>query len=228
MKFPLRSQSAHIVAFLLVVTCCTAHTPALGQTNSTDSSKVQASESRSPQAPTPGTLVIPGPLRSFLRMAGISQEVSLEEVLPMLARNASLYGYQAGRETEFLVLVDRYLHQARELQSLADANGTIRVTGCDDAARLIEILGYKYQRACGQKDVALITANAERAFLTIDSGFPLTTLEESLAKSEPFSYSFPATRVPMIFEEKDWVDVSTWNRKAGDSRRRSASGTQVP
>jgi hypothetical protein len=217
MKFPLRSQSAHIVAFLLVVTCCTARTPALGQTNSTDSSKVQASESRSPQAPTPGTLVIPGPLRSFLRMAGISQEVSLEEVLPMLARNASLYGYQAGRETEFLVLVDRYLHQARELQSLADANGTIRVTGCDDAARLIEILGYKYQRACGQKDVALITANAERAFLTIDSGFPLTTLEESLAKSEPFSYSFPATRVPMIFEEKDWVDVSTWNRKAGES-----------
>jgi hypothetical protein len=160
---------------------------------------------------------MPGPLRSFLRMAGISQEVSLEEVLPMLARNASLYGYQGGRETEFLVLVDRYLHQARELQSLADANGTIRVTGCDDAARLIEILGYKYQRTCGQKDVAFVTANAERAFLTIDSGFPLTTLEQSLSKNEPFTYSFPATRVPMIFEEKDWVDVSTWNKKAGES-----------
>jgi hypothetical protein len=217
MKFSLRYQSAHIIAFLLVVTCCTARTPAVGQTNSTDSSKTQASESRSPQAPASATLVIPGPLRSFLRMAGISQEVSLEEVLPMLARNASLYGYQAGRETEYLVLVDRYLHQARELQALADANGTIRVAGCEDAARLIEVLGYKYQRACGQKDVALITANAERAFLTIDAGFPLTTLEESLAKGEPFIYSFPATPVPMIFEEKDWVDVSTWNRKAGES-----------
>ena len=217
MKFSLRYQSAHIVAFLLVATCCTIRTPAVGQTNSTDSSKTQASESRSPQAPASGTLVIPGPLRSFLRMAGISQEVSVEEVLPMLARNASLYGYQAGRETEFLVLVDRYLHQARELQSLADANGTIHVAGCGDATRLIEVLGYKYQRACGQKDVALITANAERAFLTIDAGFPLTTLEESLAKGEPFTYSFPATRVPLIFEEKDWVDVSTWNRKAGES-----------
>jgi hypothetical protein len=217
MKFSLRYRSAHILAFLLVVTCCTVRTPAVGQTNSTDSSKTQASESRSPQAPASAPLVIPGPLRSFLRMAGISQEVSLEEVLPMLARNASLYGYQAGRETEFLVLVDRYLHQARELQALADANGTIRVAGCEDAARLIEVLGYKYQRACGQKDVALITANAERAFLTIDAGFPLTTLEESLAKGEPFIYSFPATRVPMIFEEKDWVDVSTWNRKAGES-----------
>ncbi len=217
MKFSLRYRSAHVLAFLLVVTCCTARTPAVGQTNSTDSSKTQPSESRSPQAPASGTLVIPGPLRSFLRMAGISQEVSVEEVLPMLARNASLYGYQAGRETEFLVLVDRYLHQARELQALADANGTIQVKGCEDAARLIEVLGYKYQRACGQKDVALVTANAERAFLTIDAGFPLTTLEESLAKSEPFSYSFPATRVPLIFEEKDWVDVSTWNRKAGES-----------
>jgi hypothetical protein len=217
MKFSLRHQSVSIVAFLLLGTFCTVCAPAVGQTNSADSSKVQASESRSPQAPTPGTLVIPGPLRSFLRMAGISQEVSLEEVLPMLARNASLYGYQGGRETEFLVLVDRYLHQARELQALADANGTIRAGGCEDAARLIEVLGYKYQRACGQKDVAFVTANAERAFLTIDSGFPLTTLEESLAKNEPFTYSFPATRVPMIFEEKDWVDVSTWNRKAGES-----------
>ncbi len=216
MKFPLRYQSVPIVAFLLVVTCYTANSPAVGQTNSSHSSNAQASEGRS-QAPTPGTLVIPGPLRSFLRMAGISQEVTLEEVLPMLARNASLYGYQGGRETEFLVLVDRYLHQARELQALADPNGTIRVAGCEEAARLIEILGYKYQRACGQKDVAFVTANAERAFLTIDSGFPLTTLEQSLDKNEPFTYSFPATQVPMIFEEKDWVDVSTWNRKAGES-----------
>ncbi len=214
MKFPRRYQSVHIIAFLFVVACCTAHFPAAGQTGS---GNTRASESRSPQVPTSGTVVIPGPLRSFLRMAGISQEVSLEEVLPMLARNASLYGYQGGRETEYLVLVDRYLHQARELQSLADANGTIRVAKCEDAARLIEILGYKYQRACGQKDVAFVTANAERAFLTIDSGFPLTTLEQSLANNEPFTYSFPATLVPMIYEEKDWVDVSTWNKKGGEN-----------
>src|SRR5215831_3054266 len=64
------------------------------------------------------TIVIPGPLRSFLRMAGISQEISPEDVLHMLARNASLYGYGRGGATEYLVLVDRYVHQARDLQRL--------------------------------------------------------------------------------------------------------------
>ena len=35
---------------------------------------------------------IPGPLRSFLRMAAISQKVSPEEVLPLLARNVFVIG----------------------------------------------------------------------------------------------------------------------------------------
>jgi len=39
-------------------------------------------------------VVTPGPLRSFLRMAGISQKVSSEEVLPLLARNVFAQGYQ--------------------------------------------------------------------------------------------------------------------------------------
>src|SRR5437667_11904369 len=39
-------------------------------------------------------VVIPGPLRSFLRMAGISQKVSSEELLPLLARNVFAQGYQ--------------------------------------------------------------------------------------------------------------------------------------
>src|SRR5437016_2547653 len=36
---------------------------------------------------TPSEFMIPGPLRSFLRMAGISQKVAPEEVLPLLGRN---------------------------------------------------------------------------------------------------------------------------------------------
>ncbi|MGA9554427.1 MAG: hypothetical protein WBR30_19435, partial [Candidatus Sulfotelmatobacter sp.] len=36
-----------------------------------------------PVAPS-AEFVIPGPLRSFLRMAGISQKVAPEEVLPLL------------------------------------------------------------------------------------------------------------------------------------------------
>jgi len=54
-----------------------------------------------------------------MRMAGISQEISPAELLPMLARNAFLWGYQLGKPTEFLVLVDRYVHLARELQALS-------------------------------------------------------------------------------------------------------------
>jgi len=156
-------------------------------------------------------------MRSFLRMAGISQEISTEEVLPTLARNAALYGYQGGRETEYLILVSRYIHLGRELLSMADPNGTIRISGCDEAGRLVQILGYRFSRPCGQKDSTLATANAERAFLTIDSGFPLTSLEQAVSNNEQFSYSFPATRVPVFFREQDWNGVSTWSRKAGDN-----------
>src|SRR3954453_16532177 len=116
-------------------------------------------DAASPSEP-PETGIIPGPLRAFLRMAGISQEISSDEVLPTLARNAALYGYQAGKETEYLVLVGRYVHLGRELLALADANGAIRVSGCDEATRLIQVLGYRFQRPCGDKDVSLATANA--------------------------------------------------------------------
>ena len=88
---------------------------------------------------------------------------------------------------------------------------------CDEANRLVQILGYRFQKPCGEKDVALATANAERAFLTIDSGFPLTALEQALEKNEPFTYSFPATRVPIFFQEGSWNGVSTWGRKSGET-----------
>lgn len=148
-------------------------------------------------------------------MAGISQATPPEDVLVMFARNASLYGYQGDRPTEFLLLVDRYVRQARELQQLADANGTIRVAGCDDAARLIQVLGYKFQRTCRAGDASLMTANPERAFLTIDSGFPLTALERALSTNQPFVYSFPFTRVPILFKEKNWAEATVWNKPTG-------------
>jgi hypothetical protein len=150
-------------------------------------------------------------------MAGISQETPPDDVLPMLARNASLLGYRGGRQTEFLVLVNRYVHQARELQSLANENGEIRIAGCEEAQQLIEILGYRFQGTCGESRAALVTGNAERAFLTIDSGFPLTMLEQSLQKNAPFTYAFPVTRVPVFFDEEDWVEVAAHGRKPADN-----------
>ena len=72
----------------------------------------------------------------------------------------------------------------------------IQVTGCDDAEKLIHVLGYKFENGCSKTDASLITADAERAFLTVDSGFPLTKLEQSLQEGTPFAYAYPATRVP--------------------------------
>ena len=163
------------------------------------------------------TVAIPGPMRSFLRMAGVSQEVSLDEVIPMLARNASLHGYQFGKETEYLALVNRYVHLARELQQVTDSTGTIHASSCEDAGHLVQVLGYRFQRPCGQGSVALVTADAERAFLTSDSGFPLTGLEESLEKKTPFSYVFPGTQVPIYFREKDWTAVTPGKKEQGSN-----------
>jgi hypothetical protein len=150
-------------------------------------------------------------------MAGISQQVPTDEVLPTLARNVSLYGYQVGKESEFLVLLNRYVHLAREIQQLADAHGMITVRDCTDAEPLVHVLGYKFEKACGEGSAPLITANAERAFLTIDSGFPITTLEQALQRHEPFTYPFPSTQVPILFTEKTWTSNSTWKRESGSN-----------
>jgi hypothetical protein len=156
---------------------------------------------------------IPGPLRSFMRMAGISQEATPEEMLPLLARNVSLHGYQVGSETEYLVLLRRYVQFAQDLRQLADAQNTIHVDNCEEAAKLVEVLGYQFDPACGEKNAYLVTANAERAFLAIDSGFPLTGLEDALQKHTPFTYSFPATQVPVLFRSQDWTSASLWRHK---------------
>ncbi|MGC2193153.1 MAG: hypothetical protein WA628_00660 [Terriglobales bacterium] len=149
---------------------------------------------------------IPGPLRSFLRMAGISQKISREDVLPLLARNVYMQGYEgANRPTEFLILLNRYVQQARELSTLAGPEEVLRISTCDDAKTLLHILGYRVRQECGKKDTSLETADPDRAFLTVDSGFPLPALEQTLQGGKTFEYAFPASRVPMIFTEADWM-----------------------
>jgi hypothetical protein len=169
-----------------------------------------------PQTPPPPTVemvAIPGPLRSFMRMAAISQKVSSDDVLPLLARNVFMQGYQRGTPTEFLLLLNRYVQQARELQILAGPANTIRVANCDDAGTLVQILGYRVREGCGTKNFFLETANPEKAFLTIDSGFPLTELEESLQKGVPFNYPYAPSRVPVLFKESDWTSLSAGQKK---------------
>jgi hypothetical protein len=218
MVFPRRTLSLIAGGLLCTGACLSAAAPKVPQTDSLSVSARTPGEAPGDGAPPPAsgdTVLIPGPLRSFLRMAGMSQEIAPEDVLPLLARNVFLYGYAGKRETEYLLLVNRYVRLARELQLLAGADGTIRVAGCADAIQLIHVLGYQFQQDCSQHSATLVTANPERAFLTIDSGFPLTGLEEALQKGTPFKYPFPATRVPVLFSEKKWTELSSVNKKGG-------------
>ncbi|HYW42506.1 MAG TPA: hypothetical protein VE959_06595 [Bryobacteraceae bacterium] len=167
------------------------------------------------QVPAANTISLPGPLRSFARMAAISKDASPEDILPALARNVVTNGYQASHsndaleQTEYLKLVHRYLSQARELSKLAGDQKVIKAENCEspNVAELLRILGFRMRGGCGS-EVVLETVNASRAFLTKDSGFPLHELEQDLRTNRPFSYDYPATQVPILFGTEYWFGSS--------------------
>ena len=207
MQFSLRFSAVLLAAMLLPFSLL----PAAAQTStpnsiSADGHSQHADDSKDLLASTEA--IIPGPLRSFERMAGISQKVLPEQVLPLLARNVYVQGYVGwqdnGNPTEFLILLGRYVNQAKELAALAGPSQVIHISNCAEAAPLLRILGYRLRSECGQSNASLVTAEAERAFLTVDSGFPLPAFEEALRKGEPFSYNYPSSRVPLLFREEDW------------------------
>ncbi len=166
-----------------------------------------------PQAQAHPTVYIEvtGPLRSFARMAALSPDLSPVDVLPALARNIVTNGYQAlsaseGLEqTEYLKLVVRYLSQARELEKLGGADKVIKIETCESAATsdLLRVLGYRMRGGCGS-DVVLETVNASRAFLTIDSGFPLSELEQALRTNRPFTMDYHPARIPVLYDLEYW------------------------
>ncbi len=183
---------------------------------SSTAESVQGQSSSSLAVP-PEEASIPGPLRSFLRMAAISQKVSPEEVLPLLARNVYVTGYQNGKPTQFLILLNWYMDQARELEAMAGPQHVIHIGSCEQATPLLVILGYRLREACGP-NAALETADANRAFLTIDSGFPLAELEETLRGGKPFEVPFFPTNLPVMFKANDWVlNQKNANRGVVDS-----------
>ncbi len=176
---------------------------------------------RSAEAPhgQPGaslsTVAIPGPLRSFLRMAAISQNAPREEVLPLLAHNVFTDGYfqrQHNRKheyvqpKEYLKLLERYLEQARELKALAGPQGVIRIANCSQAQPLLTALGYQLTGPCNSRP-SLEAADADKAFLTVDSGFPLANLEHVLRTGGSFAYPYPSSRVPVLFNTQSWLAI---------------------
>src|SRR5258707_13261711 len=100
--------------------------------------------------------------------------------MPALGRNVVTKGYQAAssnealEQTEYLKLVIRYLSQARELAKLGGADNVIKIETCESAqtGEILRVLGYRMRGGCGSEGV-LETADAMRAFLTIESRLPL-------------------------------------------------------
>jgi hypothetical protein len=173
----------------------------------------QSAIGRAPEAgPTFEKVTIPGPLSSFERMAAVSQDTQPDELLEDLARSLVIHGFQAGsgqeglQPTEFLKLLTRYLSQARELERLAGSDLKIKVESCDSTqtADILRVLGYRMRGGCG-KEVVLETVNATRAFLTVDSGFPLSDLEQALRTNRPFTYDYRPSEVPVRWTADYWV-----------------------
>ena len=167
-----------------------------------------------PAAPRRQTslVTIPGPLPSFSRMAALAPDLDAPSVLSALARNVVTNGYQASSnsdaldQTEYLKLVIRYVSQARELSKLAGKDAVIRVPTCDstETGDLLRVLGYRIRGSCGS-DVVLETVNPSRAFLTIDSGFPLAGLEQALRTNRPFTYEYKSVEVPVVYGPDYWL-----------------------
>ena len=180
----------------------------------------RAAAGKGPPSPPPppgadlyqGEIELPGPLESFARIAAFSPALAPREVLPAVGRNVVLNGYRASssyeglQETEYLKIIIRYLSQARELEQIAGESGFIRIEACESAqtAELLRVLGYRMRGACGG-EVVLETVNASRAFLTVDSGFPLAELEQALRVNRLFQYDYRPTRLPVLFGGDYWL-----------------------
>ncbi len=162
-------------------------------------------------------VVIPGPLASFARMAALTPDVAPEQLLPALARNVVTNGYEAaGNEsldqTEYLRLLIRYVGQAKELQAMAGSAQKIVIPNCDseETGNLLKILGFRMRGSCGG-DLVLETVNPTRAFLTVDSGFPLTQLEQDLRANHRFEFGYAPTHVPVLYNAQYWIAAAGHN-----------------
>ncbi len=157
------------------------------------------------------TVTIPGPLSSFARMAALTPDLAPEDLLPALARNVVTNGYQAGgnealEQTEYLRLLIRYVGQANELQAMAGGARKIVIPSCDSeqTGNLLKIIGYRMRGSCGG-DLVLETVNPTRAFLTVDSAFPLTELEQDLRANHRFELAYSPTTVPVLYTPGYWL-----------------------
>ena len=207
-KFPWGLRAFFCVMCLCVICRPAGASDATGTaTSEAPGSAKSAQVAIAPPPPEGSTqIALPGPLRSFLRMAAISQKAAPEEVVPFLAHNVFVTGYRRGEPTEYLTLLRRYVKQAKELGAMAGPQGVLHVANCKEAEPLLVVLGYELKGACGPR-ASVESADADTAFLTVDSGFPLAELEETLRSNKPFTYAYSA-EVPVLFRQEDWAPAA--------------------
>ena len=87
MKYPLLRSVLVVALFSCCCLCANADDFA-----SSNPSETVATSPPDEVAAISSQFMIPGPLRSFLRLAGISQKIGPEEVLPLLGRNVFKIG----------------------------------------------------------------------------------------------------------------------------------------
>ena len=161
-----------------------------------------------------GVAEIPGILDGFLRMAALSTDLKPEQLLPALAKNVATRGYRVSldsqRETEYMKLIKQYLSQARELRQFAGENNSLDVPACEseETAQILKTLGYRLRAECGPEAV-LETVNPSRAFLSIDSAFPLSELEDAYRRDAEFHLPYGVTSIPVLFGPEYWAAAAT-------------------
>ncbi len=159
-----------------------------------------------------GTIHIPGPLSGFRRLTAISSQTTTDGLMSALARNVFTLGYHFSQRqnktapTEYMTLVINYLEEARELEKMGGPDGQLRVASCADGDPLLKVIGYKLRKGGCGPSVVLETNDAQRAFLTIDSGFPLAQLENAFRTGQPFAMNVRGTDVPILFGTDAWFE----------------------
>jgi len=93
------------------------------------------------------------------------------------------------------------LFGARKMQlpSVLDSAGVMKAA--------VAYLEPKMEKKSGSQKgtIVLATVNATRSFLTIDSGFPLTQLEQDLRANRPFELPFASTQVHVLHSPAYWL-----------------------
>ena len=148
-------------------------------------------------------------------MAGISQESKPADCFRCWLAMHSSTATKWGRRRNTWCWKTGMCIRRGELQPLAVSDGQIHVTGCGDVGPLIQVLGYQFENGCGHDrrnaDHRQCGARISHSRLRV----PADQARTVAATGTPFTYAYPATRIPILFHEDDWLSLLPAKDRAG-------------